>query len=130
MKLLNGFIALFMLVFIVSCGSDPAPDPDPDPRVDALAENMLLQGWSKSQAECSAEALKKGLTDDQWDQYFVMQDITLQQIESFDIEETLVNAISDGTLDEIGNTVGDTLAMLPVLMKTAYKCGIPMDWYE
>ncbi|MDB3950176.1 hypothetical protein N9403_00920 [Gammaproteobacteria bacterium] len=127
MKLLNGFVSLFILVFIVSCGSDPAPDP----RVDALVEKMSFEkGWTDSQARCTAEALKKGLTNDQWDQFLAMVGMSVEQINSIDVEDELVNAISDGTLDEIGNTVGDTLAMLPVLMRTAYKCGIPMDWYE
>ncbi|MBD62817.1 MAG: hypothetical protein CMD68_01900 [Gammaproteobacteria bacterium] len=108
MKLLNIFGALFLLVFISSCGSDP--------EVDAVVEKLSSEeDWSKSDIKCYVKAIKKGLTDDQWDQFLVMSDVKEEEKKS------------DVTMDDIGKAMGETFAMMPVIMASAVKCGIPMD---
>ena len=104
MKLLNVFAMFFMLVFITSCGSDP--------EVDAAVEKMSSEeDWSKSDTKCYVKAIKKGLSDEQWDQFLIMGD--------FKESETA----SDGGLEDMGAA----FSMLPVLMASAVKCGIPLE---
>ena len=62
MKLSNILGAFFLLIFIASCGSDP--------EVDAVVEKLSSEeDWSKSDIKCYVKGIKKGLTDDQWDQF-------------------------------------------------------------
>ena len=104
MKLLNVFVMFFMLVFIASCGSDP--------EVDAVVEKMSSEeDWSKSDTKCYVKAIKKGLSDEQWDQFLIMGD--------FKESETA----ADDSLENMGAQ----FAMLPVLMASAVKCGIPLE---
>ena len=108
MKLSNILGAFFLLIFIASCGSDP--------EVEAVVEKLSSEeDWSKSDVKCYVKGIKKGLTDDQWNQFLVMSDVKEEETKS------------DVSLEDIGTAMGETFAMMPVIMASAVKCGIPLD---
>lgn len=108
MKLSNILGAFFLLIFIASCGSDP--------EVDAVVEKLSSEeDWSKSDIKCYVKGIKKGLTDDQWDQFLVMTEVKEEEKKS------------DPSMEDLGEAMGETFAMMPIIMASAVKCGIPLN---
>jgi hypothetical protein len=121
MKLSNILGAFFLLIFIASCGSDP--------EVEAVVEKLSsAEDWSKSDVKCYVKGIKKGLTDDQWDQWLVMSDLKEEETESDMIALDDTGNVDFGqSMENAGNAMAETIAMMPVIMASAVKCGIPLD---
>ena len=107
MKLRTTAAALASLMFLASCGSDP--------EIDAVVENLVADGFSESDAKCYAKEVKKTVNDEQW--------VLFQ--EEFGL--TSVVEGKDETMEDILESAGDALAMMPMIMAATMKCGISMD---
>ena len=111
MKLVNITATLASLMFLSSCGSDP--------EIDAVVEHFVAtEGLPESDAKCYVKAVRKGVTDEQWVAFKETSGL-IEEVEK-----------KDASMENPFEGMEEIMAILPITIGAAMKCGLPMDKWD
>lgn len=99
MKIFQGLLFIIAVSLMAGCSE---PDPDVQFIVNTVMED---EGWSESDAQCYAKALKKGMKGDQFTEF-----VAVMKKDEPSMED-----------------MGILMSILPAAFGAAAKCGLSLD---
>lgn len=102
----GGFMKIFQGLLLIIAVSLVAGCSEPDPDVQFIANTVMEdEGWSESDAQCYAKALKKGMKGDQFTEF-----VAVMKKDEPSMED-----------------MGILMSILPAAFGAAAKCGLSLD---